>query len=531
MEVEKYEDDVNFYRLPPSGHIDLVRVDDLVEERLNILAVFDEIKVDQTEVKTDSQGRNLEELKDRLLNAPCKFEDNFIKVFLADRSTDYKKPARERNHQSHFLLRLFFCRDPELKQWLAKVEHDLMFFLLSYLVKVKGNVTAVKKLVEDVLPFTEMKNTDSFYIQKANYKYTGFQDPNIFCADFDKALELVRNRKAYLEGGKAYVTATSTIPILCNKFREELLTMMGLLSTCLGDENDRLIPIIGRAYQRIILDRKKVMQKGKGPLDPVSLQDIEDLAKESYPPCMENIHNHLRKNHHLKYYGRLHYQLFLKEIGLSMEDCLRFFRAEFIKKIAPEKFDKEYKYGIRYNYGKEGKKADFSAYGCGKIINSDVGTQDCHGCPFKTFSKDNLKNFLSTKNLPAEAIEKIIEFSSESKNYTGACTLYFKSRHPASGLDVIKHPNQFFSASRIAIKRLSLGYLPSNQISGENEDEFTFDPSLDELMPDQEPQAKDEPMTDPQPTSQEVMEEEPFPTNIVIKQEPFFEEITPGQVQ
>lgn len=122
---------------------------------------------------------------------------------------------------------------------------------------------------------------------------------------------------------------------------------------------------------------------------------IDTLAKESFPPCMKNIHEILRKEHHLRHYGRLYYGLFLKSIGLSLEDALNFFREEFIKKTTPEKFQKEYAYNIRYNYGKEGRKVVGKAYGCTKIINDNPpGPADTHGCPFKHFDQNNLKQML-----------------------------------------------------------------------------------------------------------------------------------------
>lgn len=52
---------------------------------------------------------------------------------------------------------------------------------------------------------------------------------------------------------------------------------------------------------------------------------------------MRNLHEVLRKNHHLKYNGRLQYGLFLKGIGLSLEDALRFWRDEFTKVMDVDK--------------------------------------------------------------------------------------------------------------------------------------------------------------------------------------------------
>ena len=48
-----------------------------------------------------------------------------------------------------------------------------------------------------------------------------------------------------------------------------------------------------------------------------------------------------------------------------MDDAIRYFKGEFTKaNIAPDKFDKEYTYGIRYNYGKEGKKVNWAPWNC-----------------------------------------------------------------------------------------------------------------------------------------------------------------------
>ena len=94
---------------------------------------------------------------------------------------------------------------------------------------------------------------------------------------------------------------------------------------------------------------------------------IPELAKQNFPLCMKSmqevleistfdpIYFHLlhpqvlATTHHIKYKSRLQYGLFLKGIGLTLEDALKFFRGEFTKKgdTDIDKFEKEYSYGIR----------------------------------------------------------------------------------------------------------------------------------------------------------------------------------------
>lgn len=52
---------------------------------------------------------------------------------------------------------------------------------------------------------------------------------------------------------------------------------------------------------------------------------------------MRSIHNRLRIDHHLKYFARQQYGLFLKGAGLSLEDSVAFFRQEFTKKMGIDK--------------------------------------------------------------------------------------------------------------------------------------------------------------------------------------------------
>jgi DNA primase large subunit len=52
---------------------------------------------------------------------------------------------------------------------------------------------------------------------------------------------------------------------------------------------------------------------------------------------MQQLHQGLKTAHHLKHGGRMQYGLFLKGIGLSLEEAMKFWRAEFSRGMDGEK--------------------------------------------------------------------------------------------------------------------------------------------------------------------------------------------------
>lgn len=67
------------------------------------------------------------------------------------------------------------------------------------------------------------------------------------------------------------------------------------------------------------------------PKHLLSLILLRQLSAKSFPLCMRQLHQSLREHHHLRHGGRMQYGLFLKGIGLSLEQALQFWRSEFIR--------------------------------------------------------------------------------------------------------------------------------------------------------------------------------------------------------
>lgn len=68
------------------------------------------------------------------------------------------------------------------------------------------------------------------------------------------------------------------------------------------------------------------------------------------------------------------------------------------------KFDKQYSYNIRHNYGKEGRKTNYTPYSCMKIIMGSVSLDEYHGCPYKHTNSQTLKQLLEASNISTHSM-------------------------------------------------------------------------------------------------------------------------------
>jgi DNA primase large subunit len=126
-------------------------------------------------------------------------------------------------------------------------------------------------------------------------------------------------------------------------------------------DEDRLTPILDHLSKGFLAGVSSEYSSAPESGEAVTAEMIDDLARKHFPMCMRTLHNNLRKDHHLKHQARLQYGLFLKVLGLSIEEAVAFWRKAFSGKVADDKFTKEYLYNIKHNYGLVGKMANYPA--------------------------------------------------------------------------------------------------------------------------------------------------------------------------
>ena len=231
------------------------------------------------------------------------------------------------------------------------------------------------------------------------------------------------------------------------------------------DEDDRLTPILNHLSRNFATPNSTLSDSDSALHGtPINASSIEPLSQH-FPLCMRNLHMTLRKNSHLKHFGRLQYTLFLKGIGLTLEDCLIFWRQAF-KLITDDTFNKEYRYNIRHAYGDVGGDAirrgrGYSPFSCQKVLTEHPpGSGESHGCPYRHFSVDNLTTLLQTTGVNDRDVLRGVREDVEKKRFHIACNRVFEWVHKgdikrvkedgswgAAELDTIVHPNTYFKRS------------------------------------------------------------------------------------
>lgn len=156
---------------------------------------------------------------------------------------------------------------------------------------------------------------------------------------------------------------------------------------------------------------------GSGKL---SLAQVPALAGRHFPLCMQHLYHTLQSERHLRHAGRMQLGLFLKTAGLSLEESMLFWKSAFAPRTTGEKFEKEYAYNVRHSYGREGRRKDYEAHACLKVISANPGVGEAHGCPFKTLQADALDAAMSRAGVPASCVPSFPASSPRLRHFATA---------------------------------------------------------------------------------------------------------------
>lgn len=185
---------------------------------------------------------------------------------------------------------------------------------------------------------------------------------------FSKCSEALAKRMFKLEEGYLQFSKEILILFLVSEFRKFLTSKVDVLYDQLTNEPDERLE---RLSKDIFAQTQQTIKQVKDVLNKENL----------FPPCMKGIMEQFKKQRHLKYNDRQALCLYLKNIGMPINDTIQFFRTNF--NVPPDVFNKEYLYAIRHNYGLEGKRANYQSFTCQKLIKLSMDSHS-FGCPFSS---------------------------------------------------------------------------------------------------------------------------------------------------
>jgi DNA primase large subunit len=375
---------------------------------------------------------------------------------------------------SHFVLRRAFCENEEHRRWFLTQEMALFrtrFETASERERdefLRDNSFDFELLAPAALTAPGPDNlsiADKFavvrQVQGGGSSGSGDEEPLYRARIEQNPFEYWDQSRVLLVNGYSIFARRDVVNFVATQLRQLLSADLATTyrASLNQSEDQRVAPLVASLSKRSVGSRFQTTAVS-GSVTP---DQIPALAERSFPLCMQNMHEHLVQDAHLRYHGRRALGLFLKGIGLSLQDSLDYWRQKFARKKTPDQFNKEYAYNIRYMYGKEGKRQDQSPMSCSAIINGPLpGNDEHHQCPFRSFDPERLRAKLVSRHVSPIDIERVLELV-RGGHYQIACQRYFSVTHgnvDAAALGVGNHPNKYFEESKNYHELVAKGAAP-----------------------------------------------------------------------
>ncbi|KAF5315758.1 hypothetical protein D9611_004627 [Ephemerocybe angulata] len=460
----QYPHRLNFYDKPPLFDVAIEEFETCALDRLRVLA----------EIESSAARNRTWEESTLAVRTQC---DKHLVMKPNSSKYDDLDEQRRKDHLSHFVLRLAFCRSEDLRRRYVKAESTL--FRMRYEDDAHADREAFLNSRDfNCLPVpadekakyhTELSSLYFAPSKNEAERKAAFEREKYFKVKWTRVPDLVEKRRVFLNRGWAYVPSQEQSSIIFQEFESRLEKALEMTARLLPrlDEDTRLIPILNNLSQGFIAGSSSDWMGENGDNangEELKAEMIDDMSKRHFPMCMKTLHDRLQRDNHLKHFGRLQYGLFLKVLGLSVEEAIVFWRKSF-SRITDDKFNKEYRYNIRHTYGLEGKRANYPAKNCLQVMAP--GAQE-YGCPYKTYNPDNLQSALlstySHLGLKAADLPDIMQLVG-AHSYHTACTRVFEVTHGSCGVkkgdglngEHVTHPNQYAAHSRELYKAAAGG--------------------------------------------------------------------------
>ena len=470
---------LTMYSAAPGGDVPLYELEIHTARRMELLGFIDQLL-------NAPKTKNFEEIRDKVTSRLAgEFKQQQTSSapvdLLVDAMEDYGPAAKSINSAmvpqedllSHILCRFAFCISDTWRKWMMRTEEVLLRCRLSRVHPAviaeslqNCGVTCRSFQINEV----ETSVHDKILLYSSWRKRHKADVAPYFLVPLRLVTKLVKERKVLCTGGLAVVSAVDLTEVFVTVFRLNLakglqdVFQVRCKALSYDDEDCRLsvYSLVDSFLSRFVVDTSEAIKDvAAGSVQP---SEVQLLANSHMPLCMRRVDHQLRSEGHLKHHGRFMYGLFLKQIGLSLEGAIQFLGSLMTQKGggSEEAFSKSaYGYHVRHNYGKEGKRTNYTSMSCGSIINMPptVDRHDCHGCPFRFKDEAALRGLLQKEQRSPcgsdfpnvrPSIDEIEEIVNDAKgtHYSRACYKYFTATHPSVRRDTLfRSPYEYFTVS------------------------------------------------------------------------------------
>ncbi|XP_064646367.1 uncharacterized protein LOC135499507 [Lineus longissimus] len=484
-----------FYLKPPTGITSLEGLETICTKRLEFLLQLDECN-------SAVQTKDLVELVSTMEGGDCLIE------------------WTKKDRISHFLLRMACCNNQLMKTTFLKAEAALFQYRFTSMTEDELALffTYTKRELRHIKCDSENQNfsqliTNTNILKSIIYPYEAKDLIKLYlecghleskCSSFltlpfQFVTDLVAKRQVLLSSGVAMVPCDKLHCILKSLFCEILKSNLAIARSSLREVTKDVR--IARLFKKlkIIFEKSHCISRPVFPynVNTVNFDDVDRLA-ENFPLCMKLLHQNLREKHRLAHHSRVIYTLYLKEIGLTVHESLKFWKQEYSQPAKDDstrdwqKKTKHYTYSIRHLYGLEGSRINYRAHTCQALQSISLSPRDVACCPFSHFDQSNLQTALDMEDIPQFIASNILDLSAR-KLWSDACGCYlsksmnfFKKAVPVvqkeqggtcckdddSVLQCLKETQEFFaSESECKVKKEVeyQGLSPITEFEGEDE--------------------------------------------------------------
>ncbi len=387
--------------------------------------------------------------------------------------------------KSFTLMRMGVCLDPRLSAWFIEHEGDLFernFKLVNwdYKKSILDDLFDDNAWMEyDILKLDFDENIDKYiqatqatsyrakYGARGMYKYRHIEGKGmntIIAIDFRYAPFVVKNRKSFLYKGWVIDRLDKLMGVIKRRYENKVGdTLMNFAEKM--ERGSSTVKAINNEIHKFLLSKIHFKSNRENIGNFVINGEIID-HKDVLPPCIEDLLIIMETSGYLGHWERLQLGIFLKEVGMDVNEQLHFWYESAVDNVnmSFNDFNRKAGYIIRHIYGLEGGKIDYQMPACSTIISKMY-------CPFRHKDVEYISEKVRVKlaqlenktDRNIEAGKKVIETTNKLLPQI-ACAHYLEM---LSGVHVTKITHPLFYLKVLGKKK---GLLTERKKDTENTD-------------------------------------------------------------